>query len=419
MKIYMVGGAVRDALLGFPVQDRDWVVVGATPQQLLAAGYIPVGKDFPVFLHPETHEEVALARTERKTARGYHGFTFHTDVTVTLEEDLARRDLTINAIAQDEQGRIIDPYGGQQDLHNKMLRHVTSSFAEDPVRILRVARFAARYVDFQVAPETMALMQQMVANGEVDALVAERVWQELSRGLMEQKPSRMLEILHACGAMAKILPEVAVLFSCQETVPAALLQGKSASSQQRHIYFNVAEHIQHTLDASAKRQLTLAQRYALLLNTPGQDHCGLEKVQTRMDRASSVSERLHVPTDCRDLAILAARELPCVHAFGMLDVEQALALFQRSDAYRKPGRFKELLGIAQCDAQIYMDADHMPYPPYLPYSILHHALQTALSVDTKSVAQKAITNGLKGEAVGQAIEHARKHVLEKIAMPAQ
>src|SRR5436305_4678557 len=208
MKAYIVGGAVRDALLGVPVNDRDWVVVGATPDEMLAAGYKPVGQDFPVFLHPHTREESALARTERKTAPGYHGFLFHADPSVTLEEDLARRDLTINAMAQEADGRIVDPFGGQADLRDKVLRHVSPAFAEDPVRILRLARFAARYADFRVAPETEALMRRMVDEGEVDALVPERVWQELSRGLMEARPSRMFEVLRGCGALARLLPEV-------------------------------------------------------------------------------------------------------------------------------------------------------------------------------------------------------------------
>ena len=208
MEIYQVGGAVRDALLGLPVQDRDWVVVGATPDELVAQGFLPVGKDFPVFLHPSSREEYALARTERKTAQGYRGFAVQAQSDVTLEEDLARRDLTINAMAQSSDGRLIDPYGGQADLQARVFRHVTAAFAEDPVRILRLARFAARFPDFSVAPETLALMRQMVDAGEVDALVPERVWQELSRGLMQARPSRMFEVLRSCGALARLLPEV-------------------------------------------------------------------------------------------------------------------------------------------------------------------------------------------------------------------
>ncbi|MDP3033274.1 MAG: multifunctional CCA tRNA nucleotidyl transferase/2'3'-cyclic phosphodiesterase/2'nucleotidase/phosphatase, partial [Rhodocyclaceae bacterium] len=212
MQTYCVGGAIRDELLGLTVKDRDWVVVGATPEEMLEAGFKPVGRDFPVFLHPRTHEEYALARTEKKTAPGYAGFVFHTDPGVTLEDDLARRDLTINAIARAPDGSLIDPHGGQRDLAERVLRHVSPAFAEDPVRILRVARFAARFNDFSLAPETLALMQEMVANGEVDALVAERVWQELANGLMEAQPSRMFEILRACGALQRLLPELDCLW---------------------------------------------------------------------------------------------------------------------------------------------------------------------------------------------------------------
>ena len=206
MRTYRVGGAVRDALLGLPVHDEDWVVVGATPDQMIEAGFLPVGKDFPVFLHPETREEHALARTERKTGRGYHGFAFHAAPDVTLEQDLGRRDLTINAIAQAEDGALIDPYGGQRDLRARVLRHVTEAFREDPVRILRVARFAARFAEFSLAPETLDLMRAMVEEGEADHLVPERVWQELARGLMESRPSRMFDVLRSCGALARVLP---------------------------------------------------------------------------------------------------------------------------------------------------------------------------------------------------------------------
>ncbi len=212
-RFYVVGGAVRDALLGLPQSDRDWVVVGATPQQLIGLGYKPVGKDFPVFLHPDTHEEVALARTERKTGPGYTGFSFHAAPEVTLEEDLARRDLTINAIARAEDGTLIDPFGGQADLQARVLRHVSPAFVEDPVRLLRLARLAARFPNFTVAPETMALLRQMVADGEVDALVPERVWQEVSRGLMSPVPSRMLGVLQGCGALHRLMPEADRLWS--------------------------------------------------------------------------------------------------------------------------------------------------------------------------------------------------------------
>ncbi|HWP12550.1 MAG TPA: multifunctional CCA addition/repair protein, partial [Ramlibacter sp.] len=251
MQTYMVGGAVRDALLGLPVNDHDWVVVGATPQEMISAGYLPVGKDFPVFLHPQSREEYALARTERKTARGYHGFAFHAEPNVTLEQDLARRDLTINAMAQDPAGRLIDPYGGRADLENRVLRHVTVAFREDPVRILRVARLAARFADFSLAPETLALMREMVEAGEVDALVAERVWQELARGLMEDKPSRMFEMLRSCGALARLLPEVNRLWGVPQRA-------------EYHPEIDTGAHLMMVLDMSARLEAPLAVRFACL-----------------------------------------------------------------------------------------------------------------------------------------------------------
>ena len=239
MRTYVVGGAVRDALLGLPVKDHDHVVVGATPEEMVSKGYRPVGKDFPVFLHPETQEEYALARTERKTAPGYKGFVFHTSPDVTLEDDLVRRDLTINAIARAEDGTLTDPYGGQRDIEQRIFRHVSDAFAEDPVRILRVARFAARFSDFRVAPETNALMQRMVAEGEVDALVPERVWQELSRGLMEHKPSRMFEVLRDCGALARILPELNALWGVPQP-------------EKWHPEIDTGVHVMQVVDCAAK-----------------------------------------------------------------------------------------------------------------------------------------------------------------------
>jgi len=307
MQAYVVGGAVRDELLGLPVQDHDWVVVGATPEQMLAKGFRPVGKDFPVFLHPETHEEYALARTERKTAPGYHGFVFHTDPGVKLEDDLIRRDLTINAMARAEDGSIVDPYGGRQDLHDRIFRHVSEAFAEDPVRILRLARFAARFPDFRVAGSTNALMCRMVEEGEVDALVAERVWQELSRGVMEQKPSRMFAVLEDCGALARILPEL--------EADAALMQ---------------------VIDDAAGRGAELPVRFAVLMHAlaPG--------------AITEIAKRLRVPVDCRDLAIMTARELGVVDRTPALDAEAIVSLFERSDAFRKPERFAQMLLALEC-----------------------------------------------------------------------
>src|SRR4051812_279235 len=296
MQTYMVGGAVRDALLGLPVNDRDWVVVGATPQAMAEAGFLAVGRDFPVFLHPDTREEYALARTERKTAPGYHGFAFHADPGVTLEDDLARRDLTINAIAQAADGTVIDPFQGRRDLQARVLRHVTDAFREDPVRILRLARFAARFADFSVAPETLELMRDMVQEGEVDALVPERVWQELARGLMEDKPSRMFEVLRACGALARLLPEVDRLWGVPQ--PPA-----------HHPEVDTGVHLMLVLDMAAQLQTPLTVRFACLGHDLGKGTTRAEELPRHIaHEARSVKlvqamcERLKVPTDCRELA---------------------------------------------------------------------------------------------------------------------
>ncbi len=337
--IYTVGGAVRDALLGLPVKDRDYVVVGADPEQLRALGYQPVGKDFPVFLHPDTHEEYALARTERKTAPGYAGFTFHAAADVTLEQDLMRRDLTINAIAMDKQGNLIDPYGGQSDIQNKIFRHVSSAFAEDPVRILRLARFAARFPDFSIASETMQLMQTMVQAGEVDALVPERVWQELSRGLMEKKPSRLFQVLQECGALQKILPELAALDIVQLT---------SSSQSEKNLY-SIALQV---VDEAAKHNASLAIRFAVLL-------CDAAMLNEQSDVFSSSNStklsslnttfveaacaRLKIQNEVRDVAIMFAREANNLRHANNFSAELLLKLFERCDAFRRPERFGELL----------------------------------------------------------------------------
>jgi len=320
MQCYLVGGAVRDRLLGLPVKDRDFVVVGATPEAMLAQGFVQVGRDFPVFLHPQTHEEHALARTERKTAPGYKGFVFHAQADVTLEQDLERRDLTINAMAQAGDGSVIDPFGGQADLHARLLRHVSPAFLEDPVRILRVARFSARFIDFNVAPATAELMRAMVENGEVDALVPERAWQEFSRGLMEARPSRMVEALRACGALPRLLPAVAQLWSASSAPGDAMLA---------------------SLDGAASAGATLPVRFAILLQataTPIDEGTGLA------DTASieAACAQLKVPGECRDLAVMTARE--CGAVFKDCGApERTIVLLERCDAFRKPGRFEKML----------------------------------------------------------------------------
>ena len=314
MKTYLVGGSVRDELLGLPVQDRDYVVVGADPAEMLRRGFKPVGADFPVFLHPETHEEYALARTERKTGPGYKGFSFHAAPDVTLEEDLRRRDLTINAMARGDDGQLVDPYGGAADLEAGILRHVSPAFAEDPVRILRVARFCARF-GFAVAPETVALMRAMVQAGEADALVAERVWQELSRGLLEKNPSRMIATLRECGALARVLPEVDQAFSSP----------------------GVPERLAARLEHAAARGYPLATRYALLvLDLPA-------------EAAAALAARVNAPTECRDLSRLAVQERETLGALAGTDAESLLALIERADLLRRPERLDRLAEVAESD----------------------------------------------------------------------
>lgn len=345
MKAYAVGGAVRDELLGLPVQDRDWVVVGATPEEMMRRGFKPVGKDFPVFLHPHSHEEYALARTERKTAPGYTGFVFHTDVDVTLEEDLARRDLTINAIAKGEDGVLVDPYRGRADLAGKVLRHVSPAFVEDPVRVLRVARFAARFADFAVAEETQALMARMVDNGEVDALVPERVWQELARGLMEAKPSRMFETLRACGALKKILPELDALWGVPQRA-------------DYHPEVDTGTHMMMVMDMAAALSLPLPARFAALTHDLGKAttpadvlprHIGHEIRSAAL--LEPLCQRLRVPAECRDVARLVARFHGDIHRGEDLRPTTLLRVLERCDVFRRPERFEDILGACEADAR--------------------------------------------------------------------
>lgn len=398
MKVYLVGGAVRDQLLGRASGDRDWVVVGGTPAEMLEAGFEPVGRDFPVFLHPDTHEEYALARTERKTAPGYHGFAFHAAPEVTLEEDLARRDLTINAMARGEDGELVDPHGGRRDLADKVLRHVSPAFAEDPVRILRLARFAARLHDFSVAPETLALMRGMVEAGEVDALVAERVWQELARGLMEVQPSRMFEVLRDCGALARLLPEVDRLWGVPQR-------------PEYHPEVDTGVHLMMVLDMSARLGASLAVRFACLGHDLGKGttpadvlprHIGHEMRSRKLVRA--LCERWKVPTDCRELAEAVALEHGNVHRSAELNAAAVLRLLERCDALRRPQRFDELLLACECDARGRLGKAEEPYPQR---ERLSAALRAALAVDTAPIAAEAAARGLKGPAIGEAVRQAR------------
>ncbi len=400
MQIYMVGGAVRDALLGRPVNDHDWVVVGATPEQMLADGYLPVGRDFPVFLHPTTREEYALARTERKSGRGYRGFVVETSPDVTLEEDLSRRDLTINAMAQspDAPDTLVDPYHGRKDLHARLLRHVTDAFREDPVRILRLARFAARFTDFSVAPETMELMRQMVAEGEVDHLVPERVWQELARGLMEAKPSRMFEVLRECGALAVLLPEVARLWGVPQRA-------------EHHPEVDTGIHLMMVLDMAARLDAPLTVRFACLAHDLGKGTTPADVLPRHIDheRRSAellhdVAERLRVPVDCREIADVVAREHGNIHRSGELGAAPLVRLLERCDALRKPGRLPDILLACECDARGRLGMEENAYPQR---PRLLAVLAAAQSVVTRDIAAKAAAKGLTGPQVGDLIHQAR------------
>ena len=429
MQIYLVGGAVRDALMGLPTADRDWVVVGSTPSAMLARGFLPVGADFPVFLHPQTHEEYALARTERKTAPGYTGFAIHSAPDVTLEDDLARRDLTINSIAAragnsglagtfdakislengskgDFEGTgqpaLIDPYGGQRDIAGKVLRHVTDAFREDPVRILRVARFAARFAGFTVAGETQALMQHMVTAGEADALVPERVWLEISRGLMAEQPSRMLEVLRDCGALAVLLPEVNALWGVPQT---ALY----------HPEIDTGVHLLMVLDMAARLQAPLSVRFACLCHDLGKGttpaevlprHIGHEMRSAKLLKA--LCQRWRIPSDCRELAEVVAMEHGNIHRSSELNAAATLRLLERCDAFRRPARFADALLACECDARGRLGFAEAAYPQR---PALMQALAAAQAVDTEAVAQQATAEGLAGAKIGERIQAARTAAL--------
>jgi len=405
VKIYAVGGAVRDALLGLPVKDRDWVVVGATPDAMLAQGYTPVGRDFPVFLHPQTHEEYALARSERKTAPGYAGFVFHTTPEVTLEEDLRRRDLTINAIAQAASGELVDPYGGRADLAARVLRHVSPAFAEDPVRILRVARFAARFADFSVAPETLDLMRQMVANGEVDALVPERVWQELSCGLMETTPSRMFAVLRECGALCKLLPELDALWGVPQRA-------------DYHPEIDTGVHVMLVIDMAARLAAPLPARFAALTHDLGKGMTPAELLPRHHDHeqksvalVDALCARLRVPTDCRDVARLAARFHGDIHRVSELRPETVLRVLERCDALRRPERFELVLLACEADYRGRLGWEDRTYSAA---DVWQRALATVRAVDAGAIAAEVAADK-SPDAIPQAIAKARIAALKTLA----
>jgi tRNA nucleotidyltransferase (CCA-adding enzyme) len=405
MKTYVVGGAVRDELLGLPVQDHDHVVVGATPEEMIALGFTPVGKDFPVFLHPSTHEEYALARTERKTAPGYKGFVFHAEPEVTLEQDLIRRDLTINAIAKAEDGTISDPFGGRKDIQDRIFRHVSDAFAEDPVRILRVARFAARFTDFAVAPETNALMQKMARDGEVDALVPERVWQELARGLMEAQPSRMFEVLCDCGALARILPELDALWGVPQP-------------EKFHPEIDTGVHVMMVIDYAAQQGYSLPIRCAALMHDLGKGstppsewprHYGHEGRSVAL--VEQVCKRLKIPNDCRDLARMTAREHGNVGRALELRPNTMVTLFERCDAFRKPQRFIDMLRASECDHRGRTGFADKPFPQA---AWLEQALNAARAVDAGEVAQRYVD---QPQQIPEAIHKARVDAVSRVVGP--
>jgi tRNA nucleotidyltransferase (CCA-adding enzyme) len=379
MKVYCVGGAVRDELLGLPVKDRDYVVVGSTPEAMLALGYKPVGKDFPVFLHPKTHEEYALARTERKTAAGYKGFAVHASPNITLPEDLSRRDLTINAIAKDVNGTLIDPFNGLADIQTKTLRHVSDAFAEDPVRILRAARFAARFTEFTIAPETNKLMQQMVNAGEVDALVPERVWQELAKGLMEQKPSRMFDVLRACGALQKILPELNKLWGIPQP-------------PKYHPEIDTGVHVMMVIDYAAAQNFNLPIRFAALMHDLGKGttpadvlprHIGHEK--RSVDLVKVACKRLRVPNDCKELAQMVAQFHGKLHAVPQMKLRTLLDFLIELDAIRQPSRFADFLKACECDSRGRTGLEQCALPES---ELLKKLLTAAQSVDAGEIAKQ-------------------------------
>jgi len=405
MKTYCVGGAVRDELLGFTVKDKDYVVVGSTPEAMLNAGYKPVGKDFPVFLHPKTHNEYALARTERKTAKGYKGFLVHASPEVTLEEDLARRDLTINAIAKDADGKLIDPFNGVADINAKTLRHVSDAFAEDPVRILRAARFAARFTEFNVAPETLDLMRQMVAAGEVDALVPERVWQELAKGLMEQKPSRMFDVLRACGALQKILPELDRLWGVPQP-------------PQHHPEIDTGVHVMMVIDYAAKQIFNLPVRFAALMHDLGKGttpadilprHIGHEARSVQL--VKEVCKRLRVPNDCKELAQIVAKFHGKLHQALHMKPSTLLEFLVELDAIRQPERFSGFLKACEADSRGRTGLESCAIPEM---ELILKVLQAAQRVDAGQVASAFSDSEKIKKAVFEARLQAVKQVLERL-----
>jgi tRNA nucleotidyltransferase (CCA-adding enzyme) len=397
MEVYLVGGAVRDQLLGLPVHERDWVVVGARPEDLEREGYMSVGREFPVFLHPQTKEEYALARLERKVAPGYRGFTTQFSPDVTLEEDLKRRDLTINAMAQKSSGEIIDPYNGQKDLNDRVLRHVSEAFVEDPVRILRLARFAARFASlgFTVADETRALMKRMVASGEVGALVPERVWQETDRALGEQRPDVYFETLRDCGALGVIFPEIDALYGVPQP-------------PRWHPEVDTGVHVMLAVRYAAKINAPTSVRFAVLMHDLGKARTPQDKWPSHKGHeeggvplVEALSQRLRVPNGYRELAVLSARHHAVVHRASELRPDTMLKLFEATDAFRRPERFAEMLLVCESDARGRTGLEGNPYPQA---AYLQRARDAAAAAATLTDEERA---GLQGPAIGEKIRAKR------------
>ena len=402
MQIYKVGGAVRDRLLGREVSEIDWVVVGASAEQMLEQGFRPVGADFPVFLHPQTGEEYALARTERKSGRGYGGFTFFASPEVTLEEDLIRRDLTVNAMAEDAQGRLIDPYGGQQDLAAKLLRHVSPAFAEDPLRVLRVARFAARYapLGFSVAAETMVLMRKLSESGELMALTPERSWKEISRALMEPRPDVFIQVLRDCGALRVLLPEVDVLFGIPQ--PPA-----------HHPEIDTGVHVLSVLRQCAEHQQPLTVRWACLLHDVGKGltpeaewprHIAHEHKGLKLIRA--INQRCKAPKDCQELALQVGEFHTHGHRALELKPSTLLKLLQGFDVFRRPQRFEEFIAACEMDARGRLGLEQRPYPQA---DYLRAAMHAARAV----AVQPLLARGLQGIELGNALQEERLQAVQQ------
>ena len=399
MQTYLVGGCVRDKLLGLPVKDRDWVVVGAGPDEMLDLGFRPVGKDFPVFLHPETREEYALARTERKAGRGYHGFTFYAEPDVTLEQDLARRDLTINAIAEDLDGHIVDPFNGQQDLQDRILRHVSPAFVEDPVRVLRIARFAARF-GFSIADETKALITKMIADGELDYLVPERVWQELYKALQSDQPSLFFTSLREVGALEILFPEVDRLFGVPQIA-------------KWHPEVDTGVHVMMVIDQSARLSDDVEVRFSALCHDLGKgvtpadilpSHKGHEATSIELTR--DLCERLRVPKETTALAVKVAEFHTDVHLLFELDAERVLAVLEGVDSFRRPQRFEKYMLAGEADFRGRPGYEDAPMPEGEAFRACYEAAAAV-------TASEFVEAGLTGMAIGSAIRQKRLEVIDK------